>query len=291
MTETTAVQVAGRRLRLTSLDKLLYPSTETTKGEVLSYYAQIADVMLPHVAHRPVTRVRWPHGVADQSFFEKNLPSGAPSWLPGVRVDDVTYPLVDDLAALTYLVNLNSIEFHVPQWTVDGQGTPQNPNRLVIDLDPGTGAGLRECAVVAVIVRERLSTLGLDLFPVTSGSKGMQLYAALGGDLTSDQVRDLAQQLAQELTKKHPDLVLWKMTKSLRPGKVFLDWSQNVAAKTTVAPYSLRGRETPTCAAPRTWDEVEAGTEDPEALRQLMFDEVLERVDRDGDLLEGLLSG
>ena len=291
MTETTAVQVAGRRLRLTSLDKLLYPSTETTKGEVLSYYAQIADVMLPHVAHRPVTRVRWPHGVADQSFFEKNLPSGAPSWLPGVRVDDVTYPLVDDLAALTYLVNLNSIEFHVPQWTVDGQGTPQNPNRLVIDLDPGTGAGLRECAVVAVIVRERLSTLGLDLFPVTSGSKGMQLYAALGGDLTSDQVRDLAQQLAQELTKKHPDLVLWKMTKSLRPGKVFLDWSQNVAAKTTVAPYSLRGRETPTCAAPRTWDEVEAGTEDPEALQQLMFDEVLERVDRDGDLLEGLLSG
>ena len=290
MTETTAVQVAGRRLRLTSLDKLLYPSTETTKGEVLSYYAQIADVMLPHVAHRPVTRVRWPHGVADQSFFEKNLPSGAPSWLPGVRVDDVTYPLVDDLAALTYLVNLNSIEFHVPQWTVDGQGTPQNPNRLVIDLDPGTGAGLRECAVVALIVRERLSTLGLDLFPVTSGSKGMQLYAALGGDLTSDQVRDLAQQLAQELTKKHPDLVLWKMTKSLRPGKVFLDWSQNVAAKTTVAPYSLRGRETPTCAAPRTWDEVEAGTEDPEALRQLMFDEVLERVDRDGDLLEGLLS-
>jgi len=291
VTETTAVQVAGRRLRLTSLDKLLYPSTETTKGEVLSYYAQIADVMLPHVAHRPVTRVRWPHGVADQSFFEKNLPSGAPSWLPGVRVDDVTYPLVDDLAALTYLVNLNSIEFHVPQWTVDGQGTPQNPNRLVIDLDPGTGAGLRECAVVALIVRERLSTLGLDLFPVTSGSKGMQLYAALGGDLTSDQVRDLAQQLAQELTKKHPDLVLWKMTKSLRPGKVFLDWSQNVAAKTTVAPYSLRGRETPTCAAPRTWDEVEAGTEDPEALRQLMFDEVLERVDRDGDLLEGLLSG
>ena len=290
MTEATAVQVAGRRLRLTSLDKLLYPSTETTKGEVLSYYAQIADVMLPHIAHRPVTRVRWPHGVGDQSFFEKNLPSGAPSWLPGVRVDDVTYPLVDDLAALTYLVNLNSIEFHVPQWTVDGEGTPQNPNRLVIDLDPGTGAGLRECAVVALIVRERLSALGLDLYPVTSGSKGMQLYAALGGDLSSDQVRDLAQQLAQELTRKHPDLILWKMTKSLRPGKVFLDWSQNVAAKTTVAPYSLRGRETPTCAAPRTWDEVEAGSQDPEALQQLMFDEVLERVDRDGDLLEGLLS-
>ncbi len=289
MTEATAVHVAGRKLRLTSLDKLLYPATETTKGEVLSYYAQVADVMLPHVAHRPVTRVRWPHGVADQSFFEKNLPSGAPSWLPHVRVDDVTYPMVDDLAALTYLVNLNSIEFHVPQWTVDDAGEPQNPNRLVIDLDPGAGAGLHECATVALMVRERLGALGLDLYPVTSGSKGMQLYAALGGDLTSDQVRDLAQQLAQELTKKHPDLILWKMTKSLRPGKVFLDWSQNVAAKTTVAPYSLRGRETPTCAAPRTWDEVEAGAQDPDALQQLMFDEVLERIASDGDLLEGLL--
>ena len=289
MTETTSVQVAGRRLRLTSLDKLLYPSTETTKGEVLHYYAQVAEVLLPHLADRPVTRVRWPHGVADQSFFEKNLPSGAPSWLPSVRVDDVTYPLVDDLAALTYLVNLNSIEFHVPQWTIDGDGEPQNPNRLVIDLDPGQGAGLRECSQVALMVRDRLGALGLELYPVTSGSKGMQLYAGLGGDLTSDQVRDLTQQLAQELTKKHPDLILWRMTKSLRPGKVFLDWSQNVAAKTTVVPYSLRGRETPTCAAPRTWDEVEAGAERVGALEQVMFDEVLERVARDGDLLEGLL--
>ncbi|HEY7721541.1 MAG TPA: non-homologous end-joining DNA ligase [Pedococcus sp.] len=289
MTETTSVQVAGRRLKLTSLDKLMYPATETTKGELLHYYAQVAEVLLPHLADRPVTRVRWPHGVADQSFFEKNLPSGAPSWLPSVRVDDVTYPLVDDLAALTYLVNLNSIEFHVPQWTIDGEGEPQNPNRLVIDLDPGQGAGLRQCSQVALMVRDRLGALGLDLYPVTSGSKGMQLYAGLGGDLTSDQVRDLTQQLAQELTKKHPDLILWKMTKSLRPGKVFLDWSQNVAAKTTVVPYSLRGRETPTCAAPRTWDEVEAGSEREGALEQLMFDEVLERVARDGDLLADLL--
>jgi bifunctional non-homologous end joining protein LigD len=141
------------------------------------------------------------------------------------------------------------------------------------------------------MVRERLGALGLDLHPVTSGSKGMQLYAGLGGDLTSEQVRDLTQQLAQELTKKHPDLVLWKMTKSLRPGKVFLDWSQNVAAKTTIAPYSLRGRETPTCAAPRTWAEVEAGADDAEALEHLMFDEVLRRVERDGDLLVSLLDG
>ncbi|HET7276568.1 MAG TPA: non-homologous end-joining DNA ligase [Dermatophilaceae bacterium] len=276
-------------MRLSSLDKLLFPATETTKGEVLSYYASIAPVLLPHLAHRPVTRVRWPHGTADQSFFEKNLPSGAPSWLPSARVDDVTYPLVPDLAALTYLVNLNSIELHVPQWTVSESGERENPNRLVIDLDPGKPAGLRECSQVALMVRDRLERLGLELYPVTSGSKGMQLYAALGGHLTSDEVRDLAQQLAQELTKRNPELILWKMTKSLRPGKVFLDWSQNVAAKTTISPYSLRGRETPTVAAPRTWEEVEAAAKGSVTLEQLMFDEVLERLDEYGDLVEGLL--
>jgi bifunctional non-homologous end joining protein LigD len=231
--------------------------------------------------------VRFPHGTGDQSFFEKNLPSGAPSWLPRVKIDDVTYPMVEDLAQLTYLVNLNSIELHIPQWRVlDGER--QHPDRLVIDLDPGAPAGLRECARVALMVRDRLGALGLDLYPVTSGSKGMQLYAGLPGDLTSDQTRDLAQQLAQELTKKHPDLIVWKMTKSLRPGKIFLDWSQNVAAKTTVCPYSLRGKETPTVAAPRSWEEVEAGAEGAK-FEQLMFDEVLDRLESDGDLLADLL--
>ena len=287
--EVTRVEVAGRRLRLTSLDKVMYPSTETTKGEVLSYYAQVAPLMLPHLARRPVTRVRYPHGAQDQMFFfEKHLPSGAPSWLPRMPVDDVVYPLIGDLADLTYLVNLNSLELHVPQWTLTDEGERGNPDRLVIDLDPGKPAGLHECAQVALLVRERLAALGLELYPVTSGSKGMQLYAALGGDLTSDQVRDLVMQLAQELTKKHTDLILWKMTKSLRPGKVFLDWSQNVAAKTTISPYSLRGRELPCVAAPRTWDEVERGAVEAGSLRQLMFDEVLERVARDADLLADL---
>ena len=286
--QVTRVEVDGRKLRLTSLDKVMYPSTETTKGEVLDYYARVAPVLLPHLANRPVTRVRWPHGVEDQMFFEKNLPSGAPSWLPRVALDDVTYPLVTGLADLTYLVNLNSLELHVPQWTVDAAGAPENPDRIVIDLDPGRPAGLHECAQVALLVRDRLERLGLELHPVTSGSKGMQLYARLGGDLTSDQVRDLAMQLAQETTKKHPDLVLWKMTKSLRPGKVFLDWSQNVAAKTTISPYSLRGRELPCVAAPRTWEEVERGATEPEALRQVMFDEVLDRLSEHGDLLADL---
>ncbi|NHA67155.1 non-homologous end-joining DNA ligase [Phycicoccus flavus] len=286
--QVTRVEVDGRRLRLTSLDKVMYPSTETTKGEVLDYYARVAGVLLPHLAGRPVTRVRWPHGVEDQQFFEKNLPSGAPSWLPRVAVDDVTYPLVPGLAELTYLVNLNSLELHVPQWTVTEDGEPENPNRLVVDLDPGKPAGLHECARVALLLRDRLERLGLELYPVTSGSKGMQLYAALGGDLGSDDVRDLAQQLAQEMTRKHPDLVLWKMTKSLRPGKVFLDWSQNVAAKTTISPYSLRGRELPCVAAPRTWEEVEAGAEDPDALQQVMFEDLLDRLDEHGDLLADL---
>ncbi|QFQ29470.2 ATP-dependent DNA ligase [Janibacter melonis] len=286
--QVTRVEVEGRTLRLTSLDKVMYPATETTKGEVLAYYAQVAPVLLPHLADRPVTRVRWPHGTGDASFFEKNVPSGAPSWLPRVQVDDVTYPLVPDQATLTYLVNLNALELHVPQWTVV-DGEPQHPNRLVIDLDPGPPAGLHECARAALVVRERLERLGMELYPVTSGSKGMQLYAGLGGDLSSAQVRDLAQQLAQELTGEHPDLLLWRMTKTLRPGKVFLDWSQNVAAKTTISPYSMRGRDDPWVAAPRTWDEVEEGAEDPEALRQLETHEVLERLDRDGDLLEDLL--
>ena len=286
--EVTRVDVGGRTMKLSSLSKVMYPSTETTKGEVLSYYVSIAPILLPHLAARPVTRVRWPHGVADQSFFEKNLPSGAPSWLPRVRVDDVTYPMVDDVSHLVYLVNLNSLEVHVPQWTVAEDGERENPNRLVIDLDPGSPAGLEECAQVAVLLRERLEALGLELYPVTSGSKGMQLYASLGGDLTSDQVRDLAQQLAQEMTKKHPDLVLWRMTKSLRPGKIFLDWSQNVAAKTTISPYSLRGRELPCVAAPRTWGEVEAGAAG-EKFEQVMFDDMAERIETHGDLLADLL--
>ena len=290
----TRVEVGGRTLKLTSLEKLLYPSTETTKGEVLNYYATVAPILLPHMASRPVTRVRWPHGVIGDSFFEKNVPSGVPSWIERVTIDAVTYPLVPDLPTLTYLVNLNSLEFHVPQWTVDDDGERQNPNRLVIDLDPGKPADLHECCQVALHLRERLGGLGLELFPVTSGSKGMQLYASLGGDLTSDQVRDLAQQLAQEMTAKHPDLLLWKMTKSLRPGKIFLDWSQNVAAKTTISPYSLRGRDLPCVAAPRTWAEVEAGAADRSAVEQVMLEDMLDRlgpggIDEGGRLLADLL--
>jgi len=301
-TDVVAVVVDGRRLQLSNLDKVMYPATETTKGEVLNYYARVARFLLPHLADRPVTRIRWPHGTNGPSFFEKNLPPGAPSWLHSVVVptsgarsergnDTICYPVVHDTADLTYLVNLASLELHVPQWRFGADGRPRNPDRLVIDLDPGNPAGLHECAQLALLVRERLERIGLTTAPVTSGSKGMQLYAALPGEQGSDTIRDIAREIAQELTRAHPELVVWKMTKSLRPGKVLLDWSQNIAAKTTIAPYSLRGRDAPLVAAPRKWAEIERGAETPDALRQLDMDDVLARLAKDGDVFGSTLSG
>jgi len=290
-------QVAGRRLRISNLDKVLYPGTETTKGEVLHYYTRVAGPLLAVLADRPVTRVRWPHGTGAQSFFEKNLPSGAPSWLDRVTLSSsgsrtgeaVTYPLVRDVADLTYLANLASLELHVPQWRVE-DGAPAHPDRLVIDLDPGAPAGLPECAALALTVRDHLEAAGCDrTVPVTSGSKGMQVYAALDGSVSSDEVREWARTLAAQLTKDHPDEVVWKMTRAIRPGKVLLDWSQNTAAKTTIAPYSLRGRDRPTVAAPRTWDEVADSVRSPHPLQQLDLDQVMERLERDGDLFAQLL--
>lgn len=300
-TDVITVLVDGRRLRVGNLDKVMYPATETTKGEVLNYYARVAPFLLPHLANRPVTRVRWPHGTEGPSFFEKNLPPGAPPWLRSVAVpttgsrseranDTIRYPVVDSTAALTYLANLASLELHVPQWRFDAEGQPRNPDRLVIDLDPGTPAGLFECAQLALLVRERLERIGLATAPVTSGSKGMQLYAGLPGAQDSDTIRDVAREIAQDLTKLRPELVVWKMTKSLRPGKVLLDWSQNIAAKTTISPYSLRGREAPFVAAPRTWAEIERGAEQRDALRQLDLDDVLARLDSDGDSFAATLA-
>jgi bifunctional non-homologous end joining protein LigD len=292
------VEVEGRTLTISNLAKVLYPNTGTTKGEVLSYYAHISPLMLPHLHARAVTRIRWPHGTGDMSFFEKNLPSGAPSWLKTVTVpttgsrggkgDRIVFPIVEDLATLTYLANLASLELHVHQWTVSPKGKPGTPNRMVIDLDPGSPADLHECAQVALLVRDRLADMGLACAPVTSGSKGLHLYAPLPGTLTSDEVRDVAQELAQSL-QEDSKLVVWKMTKSLRPGKVFLDWSQNTGAKTTISPYSLRGKLAPYVAAPRTWDEIEEGAEERHALGQLTLEEVLKRADKHGDIFGDLL--
>lgn len=291
------VDVEGRTLTISNLDKVLYPRTGTTKGEVLNYYAQVSPVLLPHLSDRAVTRIRWPHGVEGSSFFEKNAPPGTPSWVRTVEVSTtgsrsgtgdgtLRFPICDDLATLTWLANLAALELHVHQWTVDADGTPREPDRLVIDLDPGEPAGLHECAQVALLVRDALAERDLTCTPVTSGSKGLHLYAPLRGDVDSDGTTALAKEVAEALQKQHPALVTSVMTKAKRPGKVFLDWSQNSGSKTTVSPYSLRGRERPTVATPLTWDEVTAGADDELALEQFSMEQVLERVAGLGDVFD-----
>ena len=296
MPDEVHVEVDGRTLKLSNLHKVLYPQTGTTKGEVLNYYAQVAPVLLPHLADRAVTRIRWPNGTTKPSFFEKNAPAGAPSWLriakvpttgsrgPSRNGDELHFPVIDGLASLTYRVNLASLELHVHQWKVGRNGRPKNPDRLVIDLDPGEGAGLGECAQVALLVRDRLAREDLDCLPVTSGSKGLHLYADLPGRKNADEVRDWVHAIAEELEKEHPKLMLSQMTKARRTGRVFFDWSQNTGSTTTISPYSLRGRDRATVAAPRTWDEIAAGADDALELDHLGFEEVLERVEEQGDL-------
>ncbi|MBM7507240.1 bifunctional non-homologous end joining protein LigD [Nocardioides salarius] len=294
--EELLVDVEGRTLRISNLDKVMYPATGTTKGEVLQYYARIAPTLLPHLTDRAVTRIRWPHGTGGSSFFEKNAPGGTPSWVRTVSVpttgsrgesrhgDRLVFPVVDDLATLTWMANLAALELHVHQWRVGRNGRPRNADRIVIDLDPGDPAGLHECCQVALLVRERLAERGLEARPVTSGSKGLHLYATLPRRLAPADSTELAKQVAEELSAAHPRRVTAIMTKARRGGKVFLDWSQNAGSKTTITPYSLRGRERPYVAAPVSWSEVEAGAEDPLGLEQLRFEEVVERVEERGDL-------
>jgi bifunctional non-homologous end joining protein LigD len=283
------VNVGGHRLTLTHLDKVLYPETGTTKADVLGYYAEIADLLIAHAAHRPATRKRWVHGVGtaehpESAFFQKNVDDATPSWVSRRSIqhsDHVNeYPLVNNLATLTWLGQIAALEIHVPQWQFGRGGAPRNPDRLVLDLDPGEGAGLAECAEVARYARAILRAMGLDPVPVTSGSKGIHLYAALNRRQTSAQVADVAHELARALEADHPDLIVSGMSKALRPGKVFVDWSQNNAAKTTITPYSLRGRAHPFVAAPRTWGELKEAD-----LAQLDYRQVLKRVKRRGDPL------
>ncbi|MGV8909773.1 MAG: ATP-dependent DNA ligase [Propionicimonas sp.] len=286
------VTVDGRVLALTNLDKVLYPATGTTKGEVIAYYAEVGAVLLPHVRQRPMTRKRWPDGVGLDGdhvnvFFAKNLPKGTPDWVRRYTIQhsDGTndYPVADELATLVWLAQLAALELHVPQWRFSEEGTPLPPDRLVLDLDPGEGVTLADCAEVAGWVREVLDGAGLTAFPVTSGSKGIHLYTHLDGTLTTAQASDLARELAQALQTEHPDRVTAVMRKSNRSGKVFLDWSQNNGNKTTITPYSLRGRTRPTVAAPRTWEELA----DPN-LRQVELGEMAARLSELGDLLAPL---
>ncbi|MGG7308495.1 ATP-dependent DNA ligase [Curtobacterium sp. AB451] len=285
----TVVLVGDRRLAITNTDKVLYPENGTTKGRVIEYYERVAPWMIPHVKDRPVTRKRWVNGVEGTVFFEKNLPDSAPDWVRHHTIHhaerDNEYPIVDDLPTLVWMAQQAALELHVPQWRFGPRGGQQNPDRLVLDLDPGEGVGLPECVEVAVAAREILHGMGLDPYPVTSGSKGIHLYAALDGRATTAHVSEVAHELAKALEQDLPDLVLSSMSRKERTGKVFVDWSQNNGNKTTIAPYSLRGRDRPTVAAPRTWQEL---TE--RGLAQLTLDEVLERLEERGDHLHPVAS-
>ncbi len=282
------------RVKLTNADKVLYPATGTTKSDIFDYYTGIAEVMVPHIAGRAATRKRWPNGVEQSSFFEKQLAASAPEWLPRGsithRSGTTTYPIIDSVDGLAWIAQQAALEVHVPQWRFAAEWTrkgeelkPGPATRLVFDLDPGEGVTMSQLADVARAVRDLIADIGLTTFPLTSGSKGLHLYSPLDKPVSSRGASVLAKRVAQQLETSMPKLVTSTMTKSLRAGKVFVDWSQNNGAKTTIAPYSLRGREYPTVAAPRTWDEL-----DDTGLRQLQYDEVLERVERDGDLLAAL---
>ncbi len=284
------VRVDGRHLELSNLHKVMYPATGFTKAEVIDYYTRIAPVMLPHLRDRAVTRKRYPDGVDGESFFEKNAPGGTPPWVrretlpvPGSARgrETLDFVVVDDLPTLVWLANLAALELHVPQWRIGAAG----PDLLVLDLDPGPPAGLPECAAVALWLRERLAADGLTAFPKTSGKKGMQLYCPIAPVHPADRVSAYARGIAAELARQHPQQVTDKMAKRLRPGRVFIDWSQNNAAKTTVAPYALRAWPTPSVSTPLTWEEVEAG-----GSPRFTPEEVLARVAEHGDLLAGLLA-
>lgn len=288
---TETVTIDGRTVKLTNLDKVMYPSTGTTKRDVVDYYRSVADALLPHASGRPVTRKRWVNGVGTRSrpgkmFFQKNLDRSTPDWVVRRKIrhrDHINfYPLVDGEAALVWMAQIAALELHVPQWRFGRNGQPRRPDRLVLDLDPGTGAGLAECAEVARLARALLADMGLDAVPVTSGSKGIHVYAPLNGRQSWSQAESLAHSLARSLESDHPGLVVSAMKKSERKGKVFVDWSQNNFAKTTVCPFSLRGRVRPTVAAPRTWEEL-----DRENLEQIEFDAMPGRLRASGDIFAG----
>jgi bifunctional non-homologous end joining protein LigD len=286
------VQVDGRTLTLSNLDKVLYPASGFTKAQVIDYYERVAPVMLPHIASRPVTIKRYPEGVDGEFFFQKNAPAHRPDWVPTAEIASpgstksratIDYLLGGDLPTLIWAANLAALELHTPMWRFPHLG---EPDLLVFDLDPGAPATVVECCRVALLLRPLLAELGLAPMAKTSGGKGLQLYAAVAG-MASQETSDLAKQLAERLEQEQSQLVVSRMTKALRPGKILIDWSQNNAAKTTVAPYSLRARAQPTVSTPVSWDEVEGC----KRAADLVFtaDDVVARLAKFGDLFAATL--
>ncbi len=302
------VTVGDRELQLSNLEKPLFPSG-FTKRDMLDYYARIAPAMLPHLRNRPVTVKRFPNGIDHQGFIEKNAPRHAPDWIRTLTLprkglgrwgkpleqdsgrETTEFILVDDLATLMWLVNLASVEFHTPMWCAGQDAQPRSPDLLVFDLDPGPPATVTECCRVALRLHARAADDGVTLMAKTSGSKGLQLYAAVAAQgWPPDRTNSYAHALARELEKDDPDLVVSRMAKPLRQGRVFIDWSQNNGAKTTVSPYSLRALDGPPVSTPVSWDEVTQAAEGkgPPLLGFTPAD-VLDRVETMGDLFGSLI--
>jgi bifunctional non-homologous end joining protein LigD len=281
--------IDGHQLRLGTVEKPLYPGTGFTRGDVIAYYEAVAPFILPQLHNRVVTRILYPNGTGADRVYQRNVPKSAPEWIRRVTVSaspgtgkaakQVTYLLVDNLAGLVWSANQAALELHTPQWHVGPRGGIGKPDRLVIDLDPGEGLDLDDVAAVARIVADRLRDDGYAPVPVTSGSKGIHLYAPLDGRKSSLAVHAMVRDLARDLAAGYPDRIVATAAKDERGGRVFLDWSQNHPARSTATPYSLRGKASPTVAAPRDWDEIGPG------LAQLSPGEVLARLERDGDLL------
>jgi bifunctional non-homologous end joining protein LigD len=282
--------VNGKKLLVSNLNKILYPKPGFTKGQVIDYYIRVAPVLLPHLKDRPLTMKRYPNGVDGEFFYEKNCPTHRPSWVKTAKVwsegnqRDMHYCLVQDLPTLVWAANLADIELHT---SLARKQNVARPTMMVFDLDPGPPANIVHCCEVGIWLRDLLAELELKSFPKTSGSKGLQVYVPLNTLVTFDQTKELARDIARHLERKHSKLVLSEMSRALRKGKVFVDWSQNDEHKTTVNVYSLRAKELPTVSTPLTWKEVEGALQkkDPQPLA-FVSDQVLKRVEKFGDLFE-----
>jgi bifunctional non-homologous end joining protein LigD len=289
------VEVDGRELSLTNLDKVLYPEAGFTKGEMVDYYAKVAPAMIPHLAGRAVTLRRFPEGVEDldAAFFEKRCPKHRPKWVKtarveaGPRVGKIDFCVCDSLPTLVWMAQLAAIELH-PSLSLSR--APKRPTVLAFDLDPGPPADIVDCCRVGLRLREMFAHFGVESFPKTSGSKGLQIYVPLNGRASYETTKPFAKAIAQLLEKQTPGEVVSKMKKVEREGKVFVDWSQNHQRKTTIAVYSLRARERPTVSTPLAWEEVERVAGSGEG-SSLVFEagDVLERVERHGDLFAPVL--
>jgi bifunctional non-homologous end joining protein LigD len=287
------VEIEGRQLKLSNLDKVLYPATGFTKGQIIDYYARIGPVLVPHLEGRPLTLKRYPNGVDSQFFFEKNATAHRPEWVKTAPIwsegnkRNVNYILADDLSTLVWMANLAAIELH-PSLSL--AKNTNCPTMMVFDLDPGPPANIVQCAQVGMWLREIFGHFGLESFPKTSGSKGLQIYVPLNTPTTYEETKPFAHALARLLEDQHRELVVSDMKKELRKGKVLVDWSQNDDHKTTIAVYSLRAREHPTVSTPVKWEEVEQMLKKKDA-SLLVFEagQVLKRVEKIGDLFEPTL--